>query len=181
MDHGEFLELVLDLPRFEAARAIAAAREHELRGVVFTTREEEQARRPAAWLVEFTDLENATRAHVDAPRTPAEMVDRLTFLQGAPEALFLARAGDRYLGYTCLNVRESDGDTLIQGWTGVRPEERGQGLATALKLRAAAYAKSCGYRRLVTAPRRTNAASLRANEKVGFRPAAAAPPEESAV
>jgi len=49
---------------------------------------------------------------------------RLAFLKVEPEALFLARAEDSYLGYSYLNVRESDGTTLIQGWTGVRPEER---------------------------------------------------------
>jgi RimJ/RimL family protein N-acetyltransferase len=87
-----------------------------------------------------------------------------------PDALFLARRNDVYLGYTCLNVAESDQELLIHGWTGVRPEYRGKGLATALKLWAATYAKQQGYERIVTSPRRTNAASLRANAKVGFRP-----------
>jgi RimJ/RimL family protein N-acetyltransferase len=170
MSDPEFRNLELDLAGFDPARAEAAAREQEARGVVFATLAEEQARRPTDWLPEFTDLENATRAHIDPPRTPAEMVERLAFLKVAPEALFLARRGERYLGYTCVNVLESDGETLLQGWTGVRPEERARGLATALKLRAAAYAQTLGYRRIVTAPRRSNAASLRANEKVGFRP-----------
>jgi RimJ/RimL family protein N-acetyltransferase len=92
------------------------------------------------------------------------------FLKVVPEALFIARSGERYLGYTCLNMLESDGETLVHGWTGVRPEARGRGVATALKLVAAAYAKTQGYHRIVTAPRRTNAASLRANAKAGFRP-----------
>jgi len=127
----------------------------------------EQTRRPSAWLAEFTDLENATRAHLAAaPRIFAQIVERLAFLKVAPEALFIARSGDRYLGYTCLNVLESDRETLVQGWTGVRPEARRQGLATALKLVGAAYAKATGYRRIVTAPRQTNVSSLRTNEKV---------------
>ncbi|HEX8697159.1 MAG TPA: GNAT family N-acetyltransferase [Longimicrobium sp.] len=171
MGDSKFRELVLNLDGFDPARAAAAARELEARGIVFATLAEEQERRPAEWLRELTDLENATRAHIDAPRTPAEMIERLAFLKVAPEALFLARSGERYLGYTCLNVRGSDGETLVQGWTGVRPEERGRGLATALKLHAAAYARTRGYRRILTAPRWTNTASLRANEKVGFRPA----------
>jgi RimJ/RimL family protein N-acetyltransferase len=104
------------------------------------------------------------------PARAAAAVARLAFLKVAPEALFIARSVDRYLGYTCLNVLESDGETLVQGWTGVRPEARRQGLATALKLIGAAYAKATGYLRIVTAPRHTNVSSLRTNEKVGFRP-----------
>jgi RimJ/RimL family protein N-acetyltransferase len=167
---SEFRDLVLELDTFDAARATLAAQSHEADGVVFCTLAEEQVRRPYDWLPKFTDLENATRAHIDPPRSTDEMMERLEFLKVDPEALFVARVGERYLGFTCLNVRESDGVTLVHGWTGVRPEERGRGLATALKLRAAAYAKARGYQRIVTAPRRTNAASLRANEKVGFRP-----------
>jgi RimJ/RimL family protein N-acetyltransferase len=171
----QFIDLVLDLDAFDPDRAAAAERDLAARGIALETLATEQRRRAATWLAEFTDLENATRAHLgEPPRTPAEMVERLAFLRVAPEALFVARAGERYLGYTCLNVRESDGETLVQGWTGVRPEARGRGLATALKLVGAAYAKARGYRRLVTAPRRTNAASLRTNAKVGFRARSAA-------
>jgi len=47
---------------------------------------------------------------------------------------------------------------------------RRQGLATALTLVAAGYAKAQGYRQIVTAPRRTNVASRGANARVGFRP-----------
>ena len=174
MNDSEFVDLVLELANFDPLRAAAAAREQEARGITFTTLAEEQARRPDAWLAELADLDNATRAHLGTPRrTPEAMRDRLAFLRVTPEALFVARVGERYLGYTCLNIPESTGGTMLQSWTGVRPEARQRGLATTLKLLAAAYAKSRGYERLVTSPRRTNAASLRANEKVGFRPAAA--------
>jgi GNAT superfamily N-acetyltransferase len=98
------------------------------------------------------------------------MVERLAFLEVDPTAVFIARLGEWYLGYTCLNVLESDGEILTQGWTGVRPQWRRQGLATALKLVGAAYAQARGYRQIVTAPRRTNLASVRANARVGFRP-----------
>jgi GNAT superfamily N-acetyltransferase len=178
MIEPEFVELVLDLAAIDPTRAEAAVRVQQARGVSFTTLAEEQLRRPNGWLAEFTDLENATRAHLrEPPRTPAQMVERLAFLKIDPEALFLACTGDgaRYLGYACLNVLESDREALVHGWTGVRPEARGQGLATALKLHAAAWAKVRGYRWIHTAPRRTNAASLRANAKVGYRPVSEVP------
>jgi len=120
---------------------------------------------------EFTTLENATRSHLgEPPRSPDEMRERLVFLEVTPEALFLARRSERYVGYACLNVAESDGVTVVHGWTGVRPEDRRHGLATTLKLRAAAWAKARGYRRIVTSPRATNAASLAANARVGYQP-----------
>jgi len=172
MSDSEFVDMLLDLAEFDELRAAAAVREQETRGITFTTLSEEQVRRPEAWLTELADLDNATRAHLGhPPRTPEAMRERLAFLRIAPEALFVAREGERYAGYTCLNVLDSDDRTVMQSWTGVRPEARRRGLATALKLLGAAYAKARGYERILTSPRRTNAASLRANEKVGFRPA----------
>lgn len=162
---------MLDLAAFDVAEAQAAARVLATRGIAITTLAAEQVRRPAEWLAEFTHLENVTRAHFgEAARSPAEMVERLAFLKVDPTALFIARLAERYVGYTCLNMLESDGEILTQGWTGVRPEFGRQGLATALKLVGAAYAKAQGYRQIVTAPRLTNLASLRANARVGFRP-----------
>ena len=177
MTRPDIIELVLELATFEPTRAEAAARVQQAAGVSFTTLAEEQRQRPNNWLTEFTDLENATRAHLrERTRTPAQMLERLAFLKVDPEALFIACAsdGERYLGYACLNVLESDGVTLVHGWTGVRPQVRG--LATALKLRAAAWAKARGYRWIHTAPRSTNPASLRANAKVGYRPVRATSP-----
>jgi GNAT superfamily N-acetyltransferase len=162
--------LTLDLDSFDSGRAVIAVRDQEGLGFTFCTLAQEQARIPTNWLLAFTELDNATRAGIHAPRSSDEMIERLAFLKVVPEALFIARRQNLYAGYTCLNVAESDNDTLSQSWTGVHPEFRGKGLATALKLHAAAYAKQRGYRRLVTSIRRTNSASLRANLKVGFQP-----------
>ena len=175
MTESKSQDLELDLESFDPSRAAIATQDQEARGFAFSTLAEEQERRPADWLTKFTDLENATRAHIDAPRSPEQMIERLDFLKVVPEALFIVRRGNSYVGYTCLNVAESDAHTLIHGWTGVRPEHRRKGLATALKLRAAAYAKARGYRRIVTSPRRNNPASLGANAKVGY---GSAPPNE---
>lgn len=175
---SESQELTLDLDTFEASRAVTAVRDQEARGFTFCTLAQEQTRSPANWLMEFTDLDNETRAGSHAPRSPDQMIERFAFLALVPEALFIARRRDVYVGYSYLNVAESDKETLIHGWTGVRLEYRGQGLATALKLHAAAYAKQRGYRRIVTILRKTNSASLRVNVKVGFQPTPARRPNE---
>jgi RimJ/RimL family protein N-acetyltransferase len=173
MSDDEFCELILDLSTVDPAAFDPAVRQQEARGVAFATLAEEQVREPA-WLALFCDLENETRRGIDAPRSVEQMVERLAFLKVVPEALFVAKRDGRYIGYTCLNVAESDRSRLIQGWTGVRPEERRQGVATALKVLAIAYTKGRGYERIVTSPRVTNIASIRTNEAIGFRRAPAA-------
>jgi RimJ/RimL family protein N-acetyltransferase len=160
--------LTLVLSEVDASAFEAQVREVAARGITFTTLAEEQRRQPD-WLSRFCDLENETRKHIDAPRSVEQMRERLAFLKVVPEALFLAKLGERYIGYTCLNVAESTQDCLIQGWTGVRPEHRRQGIATALKMIAAAYAKERGYEKIVTTPRFNNTASVRMSRKVGFR------------
>lgn len=160
------LTLVLsevDAPAFERQ-----VRRAEARGVTFTTLAEEQRGQPE-WLTLFCDLENETRKHIDAPRTVEQMRERLAFLKVVPEALFIAKLDGRYVGYTCLNVAEGTKDCLIQWWTGVRPEYRRRGIATALKVAAALYARRQGYEKIVTTPRFTNTASVRTSLKVGFR------------
>ena len=138
------------------------------KGITFSTLAEEQ-KQQSEWLPRFCDLENETRKGIDAPRSVEQMRERLAFLKVVPDALFLAKFKDCYIGYTCLNVAESDSDCLIQGWTGVRPEYRRQGVGTALKMHGIIYAKQCGYKKIVATPRFTNMASVRMNEKVGFR------------
>jgi GNAT superfamily N-acetyltransferase len=160
--------LSLILSEVDASAFERQVRLVEARGVAFNTLAEEQ-REQADWLALFCDLENETRKHIDPPRTVEQMHERLAFLKVVPEALFIAKLDGRYVGYTCLNVAESTMDCLIQGWTGVRPEYRRQGIATALKMLAALYARRQGYEKIVTTPRFTNTASVRTNLKVGFR------------
>ena len=71
------------------------------------------------------------------------------------EAVFLARRGPEYVGFT--------GGL----GTGVRPAERNRGVATALKVRAIARARERGERTMETAT--GNPAMVRVNEKLGFR------------
>jgi GNAT superfamily N-acetyltransferase len=85
-----------------------------------------------------------------------------------PEACFIAKAGDRYAGYSALTVTDRARTQAGSGGTGVRPEYRGLGIATALKACCVRWARDSGVRRLATSS--GNPAMVRVNEKFGFRP-----------
>lgn len=146
--------------------------EQRARGITFTTLADEQRREPSAWLARFCDLDNETRRGTSPPRTVEQMAERIAFLKIEPESLFLAVDGERYVGYTHLDTGQSDRPRLRQGWTGVRPEYRRRGIATALKLLGIAYAREHGYGVIVTSPFVANTASVRMSLKLGFRPVA---------
>jgi L-amino acid N-acyltransferase YncA len=52
--------------------------------------------------------------------------------------------------------------------TGVRPEFRRLGIATALKARGILYARERGFQTIITRIRKGNEASLAMNRKMGF-------------
>jgi GNAT superfamily N-acetyltransferase len=115
--------------------------------------------------VEFCRLFNAAReGWLDpdpgpvTPLTPSELLRRhqaATEEHGVgSEQCFLAVRGDRYIGFT-----GSLG-------TAVDPAFRGQGIATALKLRAIISARDHGVATLHTSS--GNPAMLRVNQRLGF-------------
>ena len=85
-----------------------------------------------------------------------------------PEAFFLAKDGEAYVGVSNLEKLESLPDTLYTGFTGVRREYRGRGIAMCLKLRAIDYAKRRGFRWIRTGNSTLNAPMLGINMKLGF-------------
>ena len=66
---------------------------------------------------------------------------------------------------------DGDPDTLEVGLTGVRREQRRQGIAAALKFRTLSYAKEHGFQAIETGSDSSNEAILALNESVGFRKA----------
>lgn len=86
-----------------------------------------------------------------------------------PEAWFLARDGDRYVGESFLYRRLEQPDVLAQGLTGVRRAYRGRGIALALKLAGLRYAREHGAREIRTSNNTRNAPMLRINEVLGFK------------
>lgn len=86
-----------------------------------------------------------------------------------PDAYFIARQGDLYLGISDLNLFEALPRGLNQGFTGVRREYRRQGIATALKLHTIEYARQHDYKtiRCYNLPIQASVTAL--NRKLGFQ------------
>lgn len=84
------------------------------------------------------------------------------------EAYFLAKLGEVYIGESVLKRSDADPAWLHQELTGVIPECRGLGIATALKLRTVAYAQVHGYRVIQTFNSSKNGPMLAINGKLGF-------------
>jgi len=132
------------------------------RGIVMTTLQDEQISDPALW-EKLCDLYNAARSGWPDPDpgglTQSLRVDELRDMfsrsEIIPEAFFIAKQGEVYLGFT--------GGL----GTGVRPGSRNQGIATALKVRAIASARDRGCEMIQTSS--GNPAMVRVNEKLGFR------------
>ena len=143
-------------------------------GITFATLGELQAAAPR-WLERFTVLDNETRsASVDpqVPRTVETMTARLAELELDPEACFVAREGERWIGYTVLDTAHSSAERLRQSWTGVVSSYRRRGIGTALKILTVGYARDHGYALIETTTRADNVASQGLSRRVGFRPPA---------
>lgn len=87
-------------------------------------------------------------------------------------ALLLAEVEGRWVGLTSLVPFNRAAGVARIALTGTLPECRGHGIATVLKVRAAALARARGARTLVTANRVENAPILAANRALGFVPGA---------
>jgi GNAT superfamily N-acetyltransferase len=153
-----------------ASATIDAYREVETRlageGIEVLTLEQVLDRDPLCWQ-RFAELLHAAQegwADPD-PRADPEPVrpteefrrqfERVAELHAA-ETSFLAVHGDRYVGFSA------------PLGTGVRPDYRGRGIATALKVRVVAAAQARGLAELRTSS--GNPAMLRVNERLGYRP-----------
>ena len=75
----------------------------------------------------------------------------------------------RYVGLSYLQAMDGDPDTLEVGLTGVRREQRRQGIAAALKFHALSFAKEHGFQAIETSSDSSNEAILALNESVGLR------------
>ena len=142
-------------------------------GIAIVTLAEESARNPD-YLRDLCDLHNLVEA--DVPRagyfTPApyqEFADDFAREGVLPDAYFLAKDGDRWVGVSYLTKMDGDPHTLEVGLTGVRREYRRRGIATALKLRTIGFARNHGYHAIETGNDSTNQPILALNRSVGFK------------
>lgn len=92
----------------------------------------------------------------------------LTHPNFLPEAWFIAREGDHYVGESALWKSAGEPGICYVGATGVRREWRRRGIATALKLTVADWAKAAGIQQVRTWNAQQNRAMLSINEAMGF-------------
>ena len=85
-----------------------------------------------------------------------------------PDAYFIAKHGDDYVGVSDVSLFEAVPGGLTQGFTGVRREYRRQGLATLLKVYGISFAQTHGYQIIQTFNKLEQTAILALNEKLGF-------------
>lgn len=94
-------------------------------------------------------------------------------LLGAPwfdrRGAFLAMKDGQIVGVSNVNKgsKEFNGEMFIE-FTGVVPDHRGKGLATAMKVRALQYAKEIGGTKVRTGNNTSNAPMRAVNKKLGF-------------
>jgi GNAT superfamily N-acetyltransferase len=84
-----------------------------------------------------------------------------------PDTFFLAKADGVFIGYTALGPDHRAPEAIGTGPTAVRPEYRGRGVATALKVLALTHARQRGWRTAFT--RSASPVMIRVNEKLGFQ------------
>jgi len=142
-------------------------------GIEFTTQRQE-AQDDRFW-TKLTDLQRAAVIGWPDPdpdgavTIPTEDDVRRMFdsWRTTSDTFFLAKADGAFIGYTALGPDHSAPEAIGTGPTAVRPEYRGHGVATALKVIALTHAKRQGWRTAVT--RSASPAMIRVNEKFGFQ------------
>jgi GNAT superfamily N-acetyltransferase len=91
-------------------------------------------------------------------------------LERSGGATFVAVADGEVVGYGQLNVTAARPGVAAHAYTGVKRSWRGRGVAGALKRAEIAWARANGLRQLATQNEERNAAMLRLNERLGYRP-----------
>jgi GNAT superfamily N-acetyltransferase len=86
-----------------------------------------------------------------------------------PDGYFIALDGSRYVGESSLYDEYEDAEHLGVGYTGVIPEYRRRGIATALKVHCIQYAKEHGAKSISTGNDETNP-MYQINLRLGFIP-----------
>jgi RimJ/RimL family protein N-acetyltransferase len=158
----EMQELHLDVTTLDTAAWAPALERAAAQGIVLTTLAEEE-KRDSGCLQELYSL--ARVVHQSPTWTLEEYLQRFD----DREAVFIAKHGARYVGYSYLVRNTEHPDRLNQSMTGVRPEWRRRGIATALKVCGVTFARQNGCTTIVTQVAHTNTASLALNARFGFR------------
>ena len=168
------LDLRLDVATVNVSSYSAIRERIEGQGIVISTFADERVRdsRCVEKLYELTTL----LSHDDPAKGPfmppaynaREALMWLEMPYVLPDAYFIARRGDEYVGVSDVSLFEAVPGGLTQGFSGVKREYRRQGLATVLKICGIEYAQSNGYRIIQSFNKLEQTAIRALNEKLGF-------------
>jgi GNAT superfamily N-acetyltransferase len=169
------LESRLELAALDPLPFAGAAERVESQGVTVTTLAAEITRDPGVLrkVYELYASCNRDQEELDplTPRPFEEWVaNEVEGPRAIPEAWFLARDGQRFIGLSTLERLIGSGEVLEAGYTAVHPAYRGRGIALALKLRTISYARDHGYHYIKTDSSAVNERMLSINAALGFRP-----------
>lgn len=169
------LDLRLDVATADVSLLPVLLRRFEGEGISISTFAEERVRDPRCVekLYELTTLLNQddpARGPFAPPAYNArEALMWMEMRYVLPDAYFIAKRGDEYVGVSDVSLFEAMPGGLTQGFTGVKRAYRRRGLATALKLHGIVYAQSHGYRIIQSFNKPQQVGIHALNEKLGFQ------------
>ncbi len=179
-DHGfhetdSVLDLRLDVAETNVSSFLNIAEKVRTSGITISSLAEERARDPHC-VEKLYELSTILREDdpARAPFAPPGYYAREALLwlempYVLPDAYFIARRGDQYVGVSDVSLYEALPGGLTQGFTGVRREYRRQGVATSLKLQEIEYARKQDYKVIQSFNRPSQSAALALNQKLGFQ------------
>jgi len=169
------LDLRLTVENANVSAFSPAVERLRARGIAISTLREERERDPR-YVEKLYSLTSALMLDDPArpPFTPPSYNERearlwLELPYVLPDAYFIAKDGEEYVGVSDLNLVEAVPGGVSHGFTGVRREYRRRGIATALKVCAVEYAARHGFRTIRAFNQPAHAPLLALNEKLGYR------------
>ena len=169
-ESSRMFDLRLDVTAINVSQLAPLVNQLAEQSISISTFAEERARDPRCIekLYELTTALSEDGPFVPPAYNAREALMWLEMPYVLPEAYFIAKRNDNYIGVSDVSLFEAMPGGLTAGFTGVKREYRRRGLATALKLSGIAYARSHSYQILQAFNRPEQTAIRALNEKLGF-------------
>jgi mycothiol synthase len=165
---------VLEVTSADTSRLPALSRTLSAAGIELTTLSRER-QDDAGVVPRVHQLMNESGRDVPTlgPHTPIGFEEFERFFVNNPDALpdawFLAKEGDRYVGTSFASRQSARPKFLRQHFTGTLPEFRRRQIALTLKLSLIDYARRNGYSHIETSNDSLNEGMWSLNQRLGFR------------
>jgi len=166
--HAHTFESVLDLAAFDSA-AFESWTRPELKIFSFAETLDDEAARRKLWMLNTETSRD--EPHNDPNHVPTFEEYEKNVIEARwfnPAGQFIAAIGEEWVAMSAVGTMNPG--TMLNFFTGVVRSHRGLGLAKALKLRSATFAKQSGAETLRTNNDSRNAPMLAINRKMGYQP-----------